>query len=190
MDYLLFAIATSVGAAGLMLWAQARAARRQETKPRALPPPVERTPLTLQVGDVVEHLDRDYLVEGALVLSESPRAARVCRLVDGATERFLFASTHASSEVWLLAPLADAPDSQADEITHAGERLRLERRWRASSLTAGRMGSRTFDAEMTVFEYVAGTGRFLLVLLGPTRTVAFFGDRLLPHAIEILPGKG
>ena len=56
----------------------------------ALSPVLTLTALTLQVGDVVEHLDRDYLVEGALLLSESPRAARLCRLIDGSIERFLY----------------------------------------------------------------------------------------------------
>ncbi len=189
MEYLFLAIAASVSAATLMLWSQARRARKDDAT-RALPPAADRTPLTLKVGDVVQHLDRDYLVEGALLLSEAPRAARLCRLIDGAEERFIFATTHSADEAWLLAPVEPAPDVHADEMVHGGERLRLERRWRATALLAGRIGARAFDAELTVYEYGAGTGRFLLMLVGASRTAAFYGERLLPHAVEILPGRG
>ena len=85
MELVFLALAAAVGVASFVLGrALGRALKKGAARP-ALPAPVDRTPLTLQVGDIVEHLDRDYLVEGALLLSESPRAARLCRLIDGAT---------------------------------------------------------------------------------------------------------
>lgn len=167
-----------------------RAARN--AKPALPPATQDRTLLTLQVGDVVEHLDRDYLVEGALLLSESPRAARLCRVIDGAIEKFVYASTE-GEDAWLLEP-AEAPEARPTELDRPMP-MRLEKRWRASTLSVGRLGARTFDGELTVYEY-AGGDRLLIVLDGPTRldapgrVVALLGSRLLPHAVDILPGRG
>jgi Domain of unknown function (DUF4178) len=188
MEFLLLALAATVSVTSLLLWSKARRAEDTETKTLALPA-VDRTPLTAQVGDIVEHLDRDWLVEGAIAFSESPRAARLCRLIDGAEERFLYAREHEQEAVWLLAPIDLTPD-RAEELIHDGEPLRLERRWHATVLTAGRLGRRVLEPELTVYEYTAPTGRFLLALDGATRATAFFGERLLPHALEILPGRG
>ena len=181
-------LAASVSAASLLLWSRSR--RQQEAAAQLALPSADRTALTLQIGDVVEHLDRDYLVEGALLLSESPRAARLCRLTDGAAERFLYATTHGDGEAWLLKPMDRAPETRAEELTHEGERLRLDRRWHAAALGAGKIGQRSFDAEVDVFEYVAPTGRVLLVLDGSGKGSAFSGERLLPHTLEFLPGRG
>ncbi|MEO6953012.1 MAG: hypothetical protein ABI321_14525 [Polyangia bacterium] len=184
MELLFLAIAASVSAASLMLWSQARRVQ----KPKALlPASVDRTPLTLQVGDIVTHLDRDFLVEGALLLSENPRAARLCRLIDGSTERFLYA-TSANDEAWLLEEATTLPEGRP-ELVRSPEALRVERRWRAAALTVGRIGKRTFDADVQVYEYVGGD-KLLLLLDGPARSVGFVGLRLLPHAVDILPGRG
>lgn len=188
LELLFLALATSVSAGSLLMWSRSRR-RRAPLAPPALPS-ADRTALTLQIGDVVEHLDRDYLVEGALLLSESPRAARLCRLIDGATERFLYATTHTEIDAWMLSPLERAPESRAEALLHDGERMRLDRRWRAAALGAGKMGRRSFDAEVDVFEYVAPTGSVLLVLDGASRSTAFFGARALAHTLEFLPGRG
>ncbi len=188
LEILFLALATSVSAASFLLWSRSR---RQNAEAAQLAlPTADRTALTLQIGDVVEHLDRDYLVEGALLLSESPRAARLCRLIDGATERFLYATTHGDGEAWLCKPIDRVPETRAEELVHEGERLRLDRRWHAAALGAGKMGQRSFDAEIDVFEYVAPTGRVLLILDGRGKGSAFSGERILPHALEFLPGRG
>jgi hypothetical protein len=187
LELLFLALAASVSTASFVLWSRSR--RHREAQVPALSSG-DRTALTLQIGDVVEHLDRDYLVEGALLLSETPRAARLCRLIDGATERFLYATTHTEGDAWLLAPVDRAPESRAEEVSHGGERMRLDRRWRAAALGAGKIGPHSFDAEIEVFEYVAPTGRVLLVLDGSGRVNAFGGERLLPHVLEFLPGRG
>ncbi len=188
MELLFAAIAASVGVASLILWSQARQARAARGR-GLLPAARDRTALTAQIGDIVGHLDRDWLVEGALALSEAPRAARLCRLMDGAEERFLYARADAE-EVWLLAVLEPTLDERADEVTCAGERLRIERRWRATTLVAGRVGPRPIEPEVAVYEYASSTGRRLLCLDGAARGLALYGEALLPHALEILPGPG
>lgn len=189
MELLFLAIAASVSVASLMLWSQAKRAQDQKT-PRALPAHVDRTPLTVQIGDVVEHLDRDWLVEGALALSESPRGARLCRLMDGAEECYLYAGSHTDETAWLLRALETVPEARTEELAHDGERLRLERRWQAAVLSAGKLGRRSYEPELTIYEYAGAAGRLLLVLDGATKHTAFLGDRVLPHALEILPGRG
>lgn len=189
MEILFLALAATVSFASLVLWSKARQATPGE-RPRALLPSSERTPLTAQIGDIVELLDRDWLVDGAIVLSESPRGARLCRLMDGAEERFLYAGTQQSGEAWILHLLEPTPEGRAEDLLHEGERLRLESRWRATVLSAGKMGRRIFEAELTVYEYAGAGGRLVLALDGATRNIAFVGERILPHAIEILPGRG
>jgi hypothetical protein len=186
MELLFLAVAASVSLASLVVWTRARRAQPGEA-PR-LPPPSERTALTAQIGDVLEHLDRDWLVDGALALSEAARGARLCRLLDGAEERFLYAGTH-TPDVWMLSGFDPPPDSRAEALVRDGATLRLERRWHANALTAGRVGRRQFDPELTVFEYAGAGGRLLIILDGNGKTHAFAGERLLPHAYEILPSK-
>jgi hypothetical protein len=188
VELLFLALAASVSMASLMLWRKAQRSRPGE--PPRLPAPSERTALTVQLGDIVEHLDRDWLVEGALALSETTRAARLCRLMDGAEERFLWAGTQAEGDAFLLAQLEHVPEGRAETAVHDGLHLRLERRWRATTLTAGKLGKRIIEAELAVYEYVGAGGRMLLLFEGTQRTLAFAGERLLPHAFEILPGKG
>lgn len=188
LEFLFLALAASFSAASLVLWSRARRAEAQ--LPPALPPSSERTLLTLQIGDIVEHLDRDYLVEGALLLSEAPRGARLCRLIDGAEERFLYATTGASGDAWLLSEEDVPVEGRPAELEREGEPLRLERTWRASALSAGRLGRRAFEAELAVWEYLGVGGRLALLLDGPARSFTFVGERLLPHAVEILPGRG
>jgi hypothetical protein len=187
VEALFLAIAASVSVASLMLWSQAR---RAAGKRQAQLPAGDRTALTAQIGDVVGHLDRDWLVEGALALSESPRAARLCRIIDGAQERFLYATSSETRCAWLLGEVGTLPDGRPDELRHEGELLRLERRWRASVLSAGRMGRRAFEPELTIHEYTASSGRFALFLDGANGHAMFFGERVMSHALEILPGKG
>ena len=74
MELLFVALAATVSVASLVLWSRAR--RAQPGEPPRLPAPSERTALTAQIGDILEHLDRDWLIEGAVVLSEAPRVSR------------------------------------------------------------------------------------------------------------------
>jgi hypothetical protein len=181
--FLLLVLFASVGSASFMVGRKIGHALRDRHRKVAQLPSADRTLLTLQVGDVVQQLDRDYLVEGAVLLSEAPRAARLCRIIDGSLERFVYATTE-SEEAWLL-ETAEPPEGRPNELPT----MRLERRWQASTLSTGRMGPRAFDAELSIHEYVGGD-RLLLVLDGPGRVVAFLGNRLLPHAVDILPGRG
>jgi hypothetical protein len=180
--FLLLVIVASVGTSFMLGRTLGRAARARR-RTRAALPPGERTLLTLQVGDIVQHLDRDYLVEGAVLLSEAPRAGRLCRIIDGSQECFVYATTE-SEDAWLLEP-TEPPEGRPNDLGA----LRLEKRWQASTLSTGRMGARAFEPEVAIHEY-GGGDRMLLVLEGPGRVVAFLGHRLLPHAVDILPGRG
>src|SRR5439155_376986 len=79
----------------------------------------DRTPSTLQVGDVVQHLGTDYLVEGALTFSEDGRAARLYRLVDGGAERFLYAAAGESDPLLLDAVPGLTVEGAPETLLHA-----------------------------------------------------------------------
>ena len=70
-------LVATIGFASYALWSKSRQADERPASPPPLLDAPERTPQTLQVGDVVQHLGTDYLVEGALAFSDDGRAARL-----------------------------------------------------------------------------------------------------------------
>src|SRR4051812_46655919 len=104
MELLVLGLVASIGFASYAWWSKARAAELSGTTPPELEA-ADRTVGTLQVGDIVQHLGTDWLVEGVLTLSEDGHGTRLYRLADGADERFLFAG-HAEPEPALLSAAA------------------------------------------------------------------------------------
>src|SRR3954454_7759805 len=105
MELLVLGLVATIGFASYALWSKTRTT---ELPAGGEPPSLEaaeRTTTTLQVGDVVQHLGADYLIEGVLTLSDDGSGARLCRLVQGARERFLPAAP-AEPDPALLEPVA------------------------------------------------------------------------------------
>jgi hypothetical protein len=186
MELLVLGLVATIGLASYALWQRARAA---ETP--ALPPAEERTPTSMQVGDVVQHLGADFLVEGVLTLaqdSEVGGGARLYRLVDGPRERFLYAA--GAAEPLLLEEAHDPTlDAASDSVEHAGRHFRVREVAQATALRVGSVGESRGSGRVTVRQYAADGPTRLLVLAWSDHADLFVGERVPAHLFEILPGR-
>lgn len=198
MEFLIIGLVAGIGLASYSLWQKARNAEGEllaADKQRLLGP-AERSPTTLQVGDVVQHLGSDLLVEGVVTLSEDGRGARLYRLYEDSGERFLFAKV-GTPDPLLLAPTEVAADfldpgpqgAPPELLTHAGASYRQTARMQAAAIRVGQLGPRKHAERMRLFEYAGpGPARLLLVEWGD-RIEALAGERILAHGLEILPAR-
>lgn len=195
MELLVLGLVAGIGFASYALWHKARkdegdalAAERKR-----LMAPVERSPTTIQVGDVVQHLGSDFLVEGVVTFSEDGRGARLYRLFEDGGERFLYAKAGGSDPLLLAPATALTPDAAGGELPeslhHAGFAYRQTARAQASAVRVGQLGARKHADRVRVFEYSGpGPARLLVVDWGD-KLEAFAGERVLASALEILPAR-
>ncbi|MGZ3440298.1 MAG: DUF4178 domain-containing protein [Polyangia bacterium] len=195
MELLVLGLVAGIGFASYALWHKARKDEGDAlaVERKRLTAPAERSPTTIQVGDVVQHLGSDFLVEGVVTFSEDGRGARLYRLFEDGGERFLYAKAGGSDPL-LLAPTAVAvPDQTGGEppesLQHAGGAYRQTARAQASAIRVGQLGTRKHGDRVRVFEYAGpGPARMLIVDWGD-KLEAFAGERILVSAIEILPAR-
>ncbi len=194
MELLVLGIVAGIGFASYALWHKARKDEGEAlaAERKRLQAPAERSPTTMQVGDVVQHLGSDMLVEGVVTFSEDGRGARLYRLFDDRGERFLFARAGGADPL-LLTPASVAADEGAAEppetLQHAGASYRQTARARASAIRVGQLGARKHGDRVRIFEYAGpGPSRMLVVDWGD-RLEAFAGERVLASALEILPAR-
>jgi hypothetical protein len=187
MELLVLGLVATIGFASYALWSRARAS---DEGPRQLPRATEeRTAANLQVGDVLQHLGIDWMVEGVLTFSEEDTGpgARLCRLSDGGRERYLFVvggELHLVDEATLS---VDGPPS--DSLEHDGRHYRVRRVVRALALRVGTVGERRAGGRVTLRVYAgAGTDRLILVEWSD-HLDGFVGERVADHLFEVLPGK-
>lgn len=191
MELIVLGLVAGIGFASYALWQKARKdeGEAHAAEKKRLQAPADRSPTTIQLGDVVQHLGSDCVVEGIVTLSEDGRGARFYRMFDGGGERFLFAKTGGGDPL-LLATAQIALDGDPPEaLTHEGGAYRLTARMQASAIRVGQLGKRQHGDRVRLFEY-AGPGPQRLVLVDwGERVEAFAGERVLAHALEILPSR-
>jgi hypothetical protein len=191
MELLVLGLMAGIGFSAYALWQRARKDEGEAlaAERKRLQAPAERSPTTIQVGDVVQHLGTDYVVEGAVTLSEDGRGAKLYRMFDGTGEKLLYAKT-GGADPWLLAVTALQLDSDAPEtVAHGGQRYRQTARAQASAIRVGQLGARKHADRVRVYEYAGpGPARLLVVDWGD-RVEAFAGERVLSHALDILPAR-
>jgi hypothetical protein len=188
MELLVLGLVATIGFASYALWSKTRST---ELPPGGDLPELdagERTPSTLQVGDVVQHLGADYLIEGVLALSDDGAGTRLYRLVDGARERFLLAAPSEADPSLLEAAPGFRVDGTPSLVEHGGQSFQLLVRSSGAALRAGSVGERRVGQRVTLAEYAAGAAR-LLVLHWNDATDAFVGERVPLHLLEFLPGR-
>jgi hypothetical protein len=191
MELLVLGLVAGIGFASYALWHRGRKDEGDAlaVERKRLAAPIERSPTTLQVGDVVQHLGSDFLVEGVVTFSEDGRGARLYRLFDDGNERFLYAKAGGSDPL-LLAPTTVLVEGEPPEnLQHAGGAYRQTARAQASAIRVGQLGARKHGDRVRVFEYAGpGPARMLVVDWGD-KLEAFAGERILASAIEILPSR-
>jgi hypothetical protein len=195
MELLLLGMVAGIGFASFALWQRARREEDQAAAQRRkrLEAPAERTPTTIQVGDVVQHLGSDYVVEGVLTLSEDGRGARLYRMFDDGGERFLYAK-QGHAEPLLLRPapeltLADLGGTPPETLQHGHASFRQTARVQASVIRVGQLGGRKTAERVHLYEYAGPGPERLLLLDWGERVEAFAGEKVATHSLEILPSR-
>jgi hypothetical protein len=80
-------------------------------------------------------------------------------------------------------------DTPPEVLTHAGASYRQTARAQASAIRVGQLGARKHADRVRVYEYAGpGPARLLVVDWGD-RVEAFAGERVLAHALDILPAR-
>ncbi len=194
MELLVLGLVAGIGFASYALWHKARKAEGEAhaAERKRLRAPAERSPTTIQVGDVVQHLGADFLVEGIVTLSEDGRGARLYRMFEDGGERFLYTKTGGADPL-LLAPTAvtlEPSDGEPPEsLRHHGGAYRQTARVQASAIRVGQLGTRKHADRVRVYEYAGPGPQRLLVVDWGDRVEAFAGERILASTIEILPAR-
>jgi uncharacterized protein DUF4178 len=197
VELVILAIVAGLSFASYAIWKQARGIPDDPGQkpplggrgPLAALSDGERTIHTMQPGDVVSHLDADYIVEGVLTLNDDGRVTRLYRLVDGSRERWLGARPGDESPL-LLAEAADltVEANGPESITHRGLPFRLAKRESAQCAAAGAVGPEREGGRAQLYEYVGAGAARIVALVWPGRVDAFAGERVARHVVEILPG--
>jgi hypothetical protein len=188
MELLVLGLVATIGFASYALWSRTRAG---DLPPGGSPPELEsaeRTPSTLQVGDVVQHLGADYVIEGMLALSDDVHGARLYRLVDGARERYLLSAPGEPDPSLLEVAPGLKLEGTPSLVEHGGQSFQLRTRATGAALRSGTVGDRRTGHRVTLAEYAAGAAR-LLVLQWTDDTDAFVGERVPLHLLDFLPGR-
>ncbi len=183
MELLVLGLVATIGFASYALWSRAQAAGSDGKSD-------ERTTANLQVGDIVQHLGSDFVVEGSLTLAEEDAAGpgpRLYRLVDGKRERYLYAAS--GGELLLLEETTLADGTLSDSLEHDHQHFRVREQVRATALRHGQVGTRRLGGRVAVRLYAASAALRLLVLEWPDHLDAFQGGRISPDLIEVLPGQ-
>jgi len=192
MELLVLGLVAGIGFASYALWHKAKKDEGEAlaAERKRLQAPPERSPTTLQVGDVVQHLGSDFLVEGVVTFSEDGRGARLYRLFDDGGERFLYAKAGIPDPL-LLAPTSVSVDGgdPPETLSLAGGSYRQTARGRASAVRVGQLGTRRHGERVRLFEYAGPGPARLLVIDWGDRVEAFAGERILASALEILPAR-
>ena len=146
---------------------------------------------TLRPGDVVSHLQTDYVVEGVLSLDDDGRITRLYRMADGGRVRWLGVKPGAEEPLFLdeVTGLEMGVEVSApDQLTHAGAPYRLAARASARVNTSGSVGPNPPGARAFFYEYAGAGARRLFALASDGRTNAYEGEPVATGMIEILPG--
>ena len=184
----------------LLLWLWSRYSMGRWHRPPVGSMPQQRTLFNLQVGDVVQHLSRDWIVENTLVFDQEGFQWQEYYLRDGAEgvwlvvvddDRIELSWMHQvpPEEVSVLFPLRD-------ELVYQGIRYRLAEKGIANYRKTSR-GSQQ-GGPCRFYDYAAQFDRVLSVeiysaseLLADSGEIEMcVGVRITPEALTLLPGDG
>lgn len=163
-------------------------------------PPVERTVFTLEIGDIVQYMDTDWVVEGRLTYEDNEYSWFEYLLQDGDSPigdsfasriRWLSVDEDDRVEVALLEPTNQLEVSQQPpkQITFAGETYRCVESGRAKMTRIGTTLRRTGE-HCRYFDYQGSNDKVLSIEDWDGEIEVTVGQRINPRMLMLLPGDG
>jgi hypothetical protein len=154
-------------------------------------PPVERTVFTLEIGDIVQYMDTDWVVEGRLTYEDKDYTWFEYLLQDGERIRWLSVDEDDRVEVALLEPTTQLEVSQQPpkQLTFAGETYRCVESGRATMTRIGTTLRRTGE-HCRYFDYQGSNDQVLSIEDWDGEIEVTVGQRINPRMLMLLPGDG
>ena len=154
-------------------------------------PPVERTVFTLEIGDIVQYMDTDWVVEGRLTYEDNAYTWFEYLLQDEERIRWLSVDEDDRVEVALLEPTTQLEVSQQPpkQLTFAGETYRCVESGRAKMTRIGTTLRRTGE-HCRYFDYQGSNDQVLSIEDWDGEIEVTVGQRINPRMLMLLPGDG
>lgn len=154
-------------------------------------PSVERTVFTLEIGDIVQYMETDWVVEGRLTYEDNEYTWFEYLLQDGDRIRWLSVDEDDRVEVALLEPTTQLEVSQQPpkQLTFAGETYRCVESGRATMTRIGTTLRRKGE-HCQYFDYQGSNDQVLSIEDWDGEIEVTVGERINPRMLRILPGDG
>jgi hypothetical protein len=160
------------------------------SRPRHLPPE-ERTVFTLEVGDIVQYMDTDWVVEGRLTYNVGEYSWYEYLLQDGDRISWLSVDEDDRVEVALLEPTnqLDIGREPPKQLTFGGETYRCIESGVATMTRVGTTLRRTAE-HCQYFDYEGSDNKVLSIEDWNGDIQVTVGQRIRPRMLTFLPGSG
>jgi hypothetical protein len=153
--------------------------------------PENRTIFNLQLGDIVEYMGQDWVVEGKLIYEESGFTWLEYLLQDQQEIRWLSVEEDDRVELSWLQPTRnlDIPRNPPNPINFEGETYRCVDSGVAKMKREGSVMNRQAE-ECHYFDYESEDGKLLSVEDWNGDIEVTYGEEISPSSLSIFPGEG
>lgn len=154
-------------------------------------PPLERTVFTLEIGDIVQYMETDWVVEGRLTYDDNGYTWFEYLLQDGDSIRWLSVDEDDHVEVALLESTSQLEVSQKPpkQLMFAGETYRCVESGIANMTRIGTTLRRTAE-HCRYFDYQGSNDQVLSIEDWDGEIEVTVGQRINPRMLMLLPGNG
>ncbi|PAX52104.1 DUF4178 domain-containing protein [Brunnivagina elsteri] len=153
--------------------------------------PLECTIFNLEIGDIIQHMGIDWVVEGKLTYKVGAYSWFEYLLQDKEKIAWLSVEEDDIVEVALLEPTnqLDISDIPPQELNFAGEVYKLEDSGTAKMNRTGLTMRRTAE-KCQYFDYEGSGKRVLSIEIWDGDIEVSIGEKISPRSLTILPGDG
>jgi hypothetical protein len=156
------------------------------------PPSRERNVFNLQVGDIVQHMAIDWVVEGKLIYDEDGYVWYEYLLQDGERISWLSVDEDNIVEVALVEPTNQLEISSlppANPLTYNGETYRQVDSGTAKMRRVGATLRRTAE-RCDYYDYEGSGNKVLAIEVWGRDLEVTIGEKVNPRSLTLLPGSG
>ncbi|NJK41385.1 MAG: DUF4178 domain-containing protein [Acaryochloridaceae cyanobacterium SU_2_1] len=189
---MIWIVILALGVLGVFLyWQQQQGKSLPFSSPKAALPSLERTVFTLEIGDIVQHLDIDWIVEGKLTYSDQGYTWLEYLLQDGANRQWLSVEEDDIVEIALLEPITtlEIGSHPPAQLTFADQTYQQKGAGTAQMTHQGSTLNRTAQT-CQYFDYQGPEGKVLSIENWSGDIEVTVGQKIHPSVLTLLPGDG
>ncbi|MDJ0732689.1 MAG: DUF4178 domain-containing protein [Nostocaceae cyanobacterium] len=185
-----FLIILVVTAGAVLLILQRRGTLSPGSKHKELPS-LHRNVFNLQIGDIIQYLNRDWVVEGRLTYNVGEYSWYEYMLQDEDDIRWLSVEEDDRVEIAFLEPSnqLDISDTPPKELNFGGDNYRRVDSGVAKMNRVGTIKRRTAE-RCQYFDYEGSDDKVLSIEIWDGEVEVTVGDRISPRSLTLLPGDG